>query len=372
MCRLLVMVGLVSVSILGAADAAIPIAIAPAPEFSPARQPHVAIAPTGAILVTFGVGNAVYLAKSGDGGRSFTPPVKVAEQGVLALGKRRGPRVAATTTSICVAAICGSLGRGKDGDLLAWKSADGGKNWSAATPVNRVPGSAREGLFDLAAAADGRLFCVWLDLRAGQAQVYGALSSDSGVTWGENQLVYDPPIGGVCPCCQPSARFDDQGRIHVMWRNNLSDDRDMFLASSADDGRTWNAPHKLGSGTWHLRACPMDGGGLAIDRGGSVHTIWRRNQTLYRCVDGKPEESLGTGEQGRAARGPDGVYFTWITRRPGTLLVLPPNVEQPIRLAENAADPEIVARPDGRGAVVVVWEESTSPGGPIRLQVINP
>jgi hypothetical protein len=350
-----------------AMNVAAPIAVAPGHEFTVAKQPQVTVGPNGSVHVTFGVGNAIFCATSIDG-RAFNTPVKVGEAGVLALGKRRGPRIAATASSITITAPVGKLGGGKDGDTLAWRSVDGGKTWTGPVRVNSTPDSAREGLHDLAADADGRLFCVWTDLRNGKPQFFGSISSDGGATWGENRLVHEGPL---CPCCQPSACFDGQGRLHVLWRNNLSDDRDMYLLSSGD-GRRWDTPQKLGQGTWHLRACPMDGGGLAVDDAGKVHTIWRREQTLYRCVPGDAEMSLGTGEQGRTVRGPNGVYFTWIAGRPGTLFVLPPNTSRPTRLAANAIDPAIAARPDGSGPVVVVWEQPGAAGGPIQIATITP
>src|SRR5262249_35739212 len=153
--------------------------------------------------------------------------------------------------------------------------------------------------------------------------------------WGDDRLVYAAPDGPVCQCCQPSACFGPDGRLHVLWRNSLAGARDMFLVSSADGGRTFDAPRKLGQGTWELKACPMDGGGPAVGPDGAVVTVWRRQQTLFRCVDGRAEESLGRGEQARAAAGPGGVYLAWVVDRPGTLMALPPD-GPPARLAGNA------------------------------------
>ena len=116
----------------------------------------------------------------------------------------------------------------------------------------------------------------------------------------------------------------------------------------------------------------MDGGGFACDGAGSVHSIWRREKSIYFCVDGQPEVSLGTGEQGRAANGGDGLYFTWIAERPGTLYVLKPNTEKPLRLAERASDPAIAVSINGKSPVVVVWEDPGAAGGPIRVQTIDP
>jgi hypothetical protein len=344
--------------------------IAPDPAFAQARQPQVAVGPRGAVHVAFGVGNTIWCSTSTDGGRSFAPAVKVGAEGVLALSMRRGPRIAATARGVSAAAICGQQGRGRDGDVLAWRSADGGKSWSAPVRVNRAPGSAREGLHDLAAAADGRLYCVWLDLRERKMQVYGALSTDGGATWGEDHLVYQSPEGSVCECCQPSAAFDAGGRLHVLWRNHIAGARDMFLISSGDGGRTFDAARKLGQGAWVLKGCPMDGGGLAADADGNVHTVWRRQQTLYRCADGQQETMLGPGEQARAARGPGGVYLTWIARRPGDLLLLAPTSAQPTVIAGGAVDPAIAASPDGKGPVVLVWEEAGAEGGPLRAKVL--
>jgi photosystem II stability/assembly factor-like uncharacterized protein len=345
------------------------VSVASGPQFAGAKQPQVAVGPKGTVHVTFGVGNAIYCATSGDGGRAFQPPVKVGEAGTLALGMRRGPRVAVTGSGVTVAASCGQLGGGKDGDMLAWRSTDGGHTWSTPVPVNRASNSCREGLHDLVAGPSGSLFCVWIDLRNGRPQLFGTTSSDGGASWNADRIVYEGPL---CPCCQPSASFEAKNRLHVLWRNNIADDRDMYLISSTDAGRTWDAPRKLGRGTWHLRACPMDGGGLAADEHGTVHSIWRREKTIFRCEDGQPEVSLGIGEQGRAVRGPDGIYMTWIAARPGMLFVLPPKAERPRRLADKAADPAIAAAADGRGPVVIVWEEAGAAGGPLRALTLNP
>ena len=146
----------------------------------------------------------------------------------------------------------------------------------------------------------------------------------------------------------------------------------MFLVSSADGGRTFDLPHKLGRGTWTLKACPMDGGGFAADAAGTVQTIWRRGQTIYRCTDGQAEVRLGTGEQGRAALGRDGVWYTWLTRRPGPLMLLAPGAAEPTQLADQASDPAIAGSPDGHGPVVIAWEEPGAADGPIRVKTLSP
>ncbi len=123
-----------------------------------AKQPQAAVDAQGHIYIAFGRGSTVRLAASTDGGKTFDVNT-VGEVGSLALGMRRGPRVAATENSVVVTAIGGKEGKGRDGDVLAWRSSDGGKTWTGPTQVNAVESSAREGLHGMAAGPEGRVFC---------------------------------------------------------------------------------------------------------------------------------------------------------------------------------------------------------------------
>ena len=318
-----------------------------------AKQPQVAVDARGRIYIAFGRGNTVRLASSTDGGRTYDVNT-VGEVGSLALGMRRGPRVAATDGSIVVTAIGGREGKGRDGDVLAWRSKDGGKTWAGPTRVNAVEGSAREGLHGMAAGPEGRVYCTWLDLRNGKMEVYGALSKDGGATWEPDALVYRSPDGSVCECCHPSAAFGPDGTLHVMWRNSLKGARDLYLASSSDGGKTFGAAEKLGRGTWPLRACPMDGGAVAAGPDGRVETVWMRAGAMFAARPGEPERGLGRGVQGWTAFGAEGPYSVWLEKRPGRLLALTREGRSPTILAERAGRPGRRRRPErpwprGRG-----------------------
>ncbi len=77
--------------------------------------------------------------------------------------------------------IGGPQGKGRDGDILSYRSIDGGKNWFGPVKVNDVDDSAREGLHAMAASDDGTLWCVWLDLREKGMQLFAAKSVDQGL-----------------------------------------------------------------------------------------------------------------------------------------------------------------------------------------------
>jgi hypothetical protein len=206
----------------------------------------------------------------------------------------------------------------------------------------------------MAAGPQGRLYCVWLDLRNKRTEIMGASSTDGGKTWSENRLVYRSPDGSVCECCHPSVAFAPDGTLFVMWRNSLGGYRDMYLARSKDGGRTFESAVRLGTGTWQLDACPMDGGAIAVDEAGAVHTVWRREKTVY-ATNGKPkpESRLGDGEQPWLTLTSTGPAIVWLNRRAGDLFVKLPKATAPEKIASAARDPVIAGLKDG---VVVAWE----------------
>ena len=345
------------------------VSVIPAGTLPDAREPQVAVSGTGKVLVAYGVKNAIYCSVSGDGGRTYATPVRVAEAGVLALGMRRGPRIAAAGKSVVITAVYGGQGRGRDGDLLAWRSQDGGTSWYGPSKVNDVPGSAREGLHGMAASPQGALTCAWLDLRSKGTKIYAAVSQDGGATWSGNRLVYKSPDGSVCECCHPSVAYDAKGRLYIMWRNWLGGSRDMYLTRSDDGCATFGPAQKLGVGTWPLNACPMDGGSVAVAANGTVTTFWQRDGRMFECVPGSEERVVGPGVQGWASTGVPGTPIVWLERRRGTLMVQSPH-QRPTALAESADDPVIASAPNGRGPVVVVFQTMTGGASTIMSAVL--
>jgi BNR repeat protein len=229
--------------------------------------------------------------------------------------------------------------------------ARGGKSWSHPVRINDVAGSAREGLHAMASDGKGLVFAAWLDLREKGTRIYGAASTDGGVTWSD-QLVYASPSGTVCQCCHPSVAVDARGAIYVMFRNAVEGSRDLYLTRSDDGGKTFGAATKLGRGTWTLDACPMDGGGLAVDRSTEVTTVWRRGSTVFATSGAGPERALGNGKNPTVAATRNGAYFAWTDD--GAVLLKKPGVEAAESIDAAGAYPSMVAL--GDEAVVVAWE----------------
>jgi len=331
------------------------------PADAAAKQPQAAVDESGRVYVAYGVGDTVKCAVSVDSGQSFQSSA-VGSPGLISLGMRRGPRIAATGGSVVVSAIGGETGKGRDGDVVAWRSTDQGKTWAQPVQVNSVKGSAREGLHAMAAGPNGLVFCVWLDLRNKRTELFGARSTNGGQTWEADRLIYQSPDRSICECCHPSVVISAEGTIHVMWRNSVKGARDMYLATSTDGGQSFPQARKLGRGTWALNACPMDGGAVAVGPGDQVETIWMRAGSIFTAQPGADEKRLGKGVQGWAASGHDGTYKLWLEGRNGRLMLCPPGSDSATPLAEQANDPVIAAAPGGKGPVVAVWESKAGTG----------
>lgn len=327
--------------------------IPPAAANAPNRQPQLA-ADGARVALAYGVGNTMYVAVSADGGGTFAAPVAVPSQGTLALGMHRGPRIAFTPDGLVVTAIVGKEGKGKDGDLFAWRSADGGRTWQAPVRINDVEGAPREGLHAMAFGGRDTLVTAWLDLREKGTRIYAAVSRDGGATWSPDRVVYASPAGTVCTCCHPSVAVSASGDVLVMFRNVLEGCRDLYLARSTDRGRSFGPPRRQGEGTWKIEACPMDGGQIAVDARGAVATIWRRDQTVFTTHGGASETSLGPGRNPTLAETDRGLFAAWT--RGSAVVVARPGATDPEVLDEEGAFPSMTAL--GDGSVAVAWESN--------------
>jgi hypothetical protein len=333
----------------------------------PYRQPQLA-AGNGQVGLAFGSEHAIYFAASRDAGHTFAAPVKVADVDALALGRHRGPRVTYWKSSILISAVAGEQvaagphahGLPADGNLTVWRSEDSGRTWTKGAIVNDVPSAAREGLHAITADTKGNLFAVWLDLRTEGTQLYSSRSTDGGRTWEKNLRVYASPDGTICQCCDPSLVADGKGEIAIMWRNAVDGARDMYFSvtestAGARGELKFGPAQKLGTGTWKINACPMDGGGLAIFQN-QVYSVWRREGDVYLAQPGKAEEKIGTGKDVAVTASKLGVFAGW--NHGEAIEVLAPGASSPLQIAEKGSFLNLAALPDG--GVIAAWEANGS------------
>jgi hypothetical protein len=167
--------------------------------------------------------------------------------------------------------------------------------WEKSGLINDLPGSAPEGLMGLTADQKDHFYAVWLDTRNDHRnKICFASTSDHGMTWSKNQIVYQSPDKTVCECCQPNIAVRGS-MICIMLRNWLDGSRDLYLIKSENNGASFGDAMKLGEGTWKLNACPMDGGGLVVGENNTALTVWQRAGKIFYAEENRPEKQIGTG-----------------------------------------------------------------------------
>jgi hypothetical protein len=236
--------------------------------------------------LVYGLGDSIMYTFSSDNGISFSSPSLVDVLPGLFSFATRGTQVSATDHGVIITA-CTSKG-----NIYSYYKEDG--KWKQGARVNDVDTVAKEGLMALGASGENA-FAIWLDLRGNKRnKIYGAKSNDGGKTWSENKMIYTSPDTTVCECCKPSVVIKGN-QVFVMFRNWLNGNRDLYLIQSSNGGASFGQAQKLGTGSWKLNGCPMDGGGLAISQNGEVQTVWRRKNTIFAAIPGESEKEIGVG-----------------------------------------------------------------------------
>jgi hypothetical protein len=246
--------------------------------------------------------NGIFIRRSLDGGQTWEPEAVtiISHESTPGIPFEDKPWVVADTSG----PHAGNLYIGwtqftlAASDLLFSRSTDGGKTWSSPLKLNTLSGLPRddngalEG-FHGAVGPDGTLYTIWDD-RDG---IMMAVSHDGGATFSKDrriipagpgyfgitgvsrsngfpQIGLDPrsrveskndPRSGVESKNDPRSGVEtknDQrsaggksgkqgGNLYVAWSDYTNGDVDVFVASSADHGRTWSAPVRVNNDPIH-------------------------------------------------------------------------------------------------------------------------
>jgi hypothetical protein len=149
-----------------------------------------------------------------------------------------------------------------------------------------------------------------------------------------------------------------------MFRNSLKGARDMYCVESSDSGKTWGEAWKLGTGTWELPACPMDGGGLAYLTDGTLFAAWRRKNQVYESRGQSEERSQGEGTQPWVGGVPGGKCWTaWEDSEGGVATrCQADSVSVAFKIGAKCSDP--VVDGSASGTVFCAWEVVHKDGTP--------
>jgi hypothetical protein len=157
------------------------------------------------------------------------------------------------------------------------RSRDGGKSFSEPIPVHGKDAS-KPGFTTLTVATDGTLVAAWLDGRNQGQQPFFAARPMGSEGFEPERLVFAGPEGqGICPCCDLAAVRMPDGSDLVAFRNSDSGHRDIWFAR-APGGAAFGPPAPLSPDNWTFEGCPHDGPSLALDRDG-LCAVWMSAHT---------------------------------------------------------------------------------------------
>lgn len=234
-----------------------------------------AVDAAGAVWVVFARGGQVWVQRGLD---NPAPPVAVNAQPLkISAQHENRPKIALTPSGVVIVSFTVAGTARFSGHVFVARSTDGGRSFSTPQRLNDDARDISHRFDSLIIENSGRVRVVWIDRRDAEdaktqgqtftgASVYTAWSGDDGASWSPNQRL----SASSCECCRIALANDPAGPTVALWRHvfagNLRDHALMPVSSGARVRATFS--------NWQLEACPHHGPALAIDPEGTRHLAW--------------------------------------------------------------------------------------------------
>ncbi len=187
------------------------------------------------------------------------------------------------------------------------RSLDRGATWDVARPLAAPAAGAAHAVL----AADGmRVHAVWGDNREATGEIYWATSADGGTTWEREMRLSEPGSFSWVPTIAVEGRL-----VLAAWVDYRDGNEEEYVRRSADDGATWSEPLRLthdAADSWAPSIAVVDG---------VAHIAWfdRRHAPFDDvAVEHRADELLalvGAPSEAAPARDPAVYYLNDFTAR---------------------------------------------------------
>src|SRR5690606_10510414 len=217
-------------------------------------------------------------------------PVRVnAIDGEARLGGELPPRVALVEQDGPDPDVVVAYGSKTDGTAIKLaRSSDGGRTFTEGVELQKPGAAGDRGWHAVAIGASGDAHVVWLDHRGlaaqkAQSHEHHEKAAIEGVAMAQLSGLYYGRLGhperqlfsGVCYCCKVAMASLPGGGIAAAWRHVYEGNiRDIAFSISRDEGRTFSQPVRVSADGWQLAGCPDDGPAMAVDGHGAIHVVW--------------------------------------------------------------------------------------------------
>jgi hypothetical protein len=163
----------------------------------------------------------------------------------------------------------------RDGRSWVRASRDNGRTWQAPALAARFAhGTAANP--EVLRLRSGRLLLFFNERPRGGAHRFAiglTVSADGGATWTPQPRVFEAGATARSGCWEPAALQLPSGEIQLFFANEYpyqeTDEQEISLCRSLDDGKTWSAPQTISFRAGHRDGMPVplllaDSGGIAV------------------------------------------------------------------------------------------------------------
>ena len=290
-------------------------------------------------------------------------------------------------------------------DVFYVRSNDGGTSWTDPVRVNSQPGSALamgtvRGAH-LALGTRGSIHVAWVGSRSALPKAPGNASPmlyARGSTDASGKVTFEPQrnVLAASPGLDGgSVAADDKGHVYVAWhglthKGGREDDRRVWVAASADDGKTFATEVAISDES--VGVCGCCGMDLLAGPDGRLYALYRGEADLVnRDIYLATTDVSATRPQSRKiaatrsaiclmstaslTRGPKGVIAAWETKdnvQWGLIDPLTGGMSEPVT-AGGAGSKHPVSAVNAKGETLIAWAQGTgwNKGGSVAWQIYD-
>lgn len=269
----------------------------PLPASGVAAQPDLVAAPDGSLLLSWieplGRGHALKFARWRDG--AWSAPAEIAHGDDWFVNWADVPHLAVGADGALWAHWLRKSAAAKYAyDVVLSRSGDGGRRWSAPIRVNDDGTPTEHGFVSLWPAGGDRLGIAWLDGRrtggghGGHAGHAGAMSLRAATFDAALRRHDERELDAMtCDCCQTDAAPTARGPLLVYRDRTPEEIRD--IVATRLEGGAWTGPRPVHADGWKMPACPVNGPAVAA-RGDAAVVAW------YTAAGGEPAVKLARSD----------------------------------------------------------------------------
>jgi len=164
-----------------------------------------------------------------------------------------------------------------------YRSTDGGLTWRTEGPLTWEGNAFGQPFFPGHIAAHRKKGTLWVaglvEKGSGSGTLASAVSSDQGKTFTEAVVTKPQRKGGFSPIFTGATAVDRAGNGYTTWSTYDSEGCDVYYAASTDQGKSWNRPVKVNTGSG-CATFPW----IEADGAGKVAVVWYETPTSKKAT----------------------------------------------------------------------------------------